>query len=138
MDDERFSELDALTERSTTVTRDGFSVNLAAEPDEWDRCLRALGRKAGYARMAERLSALYEAQYGEPYLFSEACLACLEAGADILLMPYDYFEAFDGIVEAVQSGRLPESRIDESVCRILRFKQSFFIPDRDSWNFCIY
>lgn len=58
------------------------------------------------------------------YSSSEACLACLEAGADILLMPYDYFEAFDGIVEAVQSGRLPESRIDESVCRILRFKQT--------------
>ena len=38
-------------------------------------------------------------------------------------MPYDYFEAFDGVVRAVEDGLLPESRIDESVYRILRFKQ---------------
>ena len=59
----------------------------------------------------------------EKYTSSEACIACLNAGVDILLMPYDYFEAFDGVVQAVESGRLSESRIDESVYRILRFKQ---------------
>lgn len=59
----------------------------------------------------------------EKYTSSEACLACLNAGVDILLMPYDYFEAFDGVVRAVEDGLLPESRIDESVYRILRFKQ---------------
>ena len=37
-------------------------------------------------------------------------------------MPYDYFEAFDGVVKAVESGMIPESRIDESVYRILKFK----------------
>lgn len=57
------------------------------------------------------------------YTSSEACIACIEAGADILLMPYDYFEAFDGVVRAVEEGRLTEERIDESVARILRFKQ---------------
>ncbi len=58
------------------------------------------------------------------YTSAETCIACIQAGADILLMPYEYFEAFDGVVQAVEDGTIPESRIDESVYRILRFKQS--------------
>lgn len=58
----------------------------------------------------------------EKYSSSEACIRCIQAGVDILLMPYDYFEAFDGVVKAVESGMIPESRIDESVYRILKFK----------------
>ena len=34
----------------------------------------------------------------------------------------DYYEAFDGVVQAVENGVIPESRIDESVYRILSFK----------------
>ena len=60
----------------------------------------------------------------DQYAPAEACIACLLAGADILLMPYDYFEAFDGVVRAVEDGRIPMERIDESVYRILRFKLS--------------
>ncbi len=59
----------------------------------------------------------------EKYSSSEACVKCIQAGVDILLMPYDYFEAFDGVVQAVEDGTIPESRIDESVYRILKFKQ---------------
>ena len=58
----------------------------------------------------------------DKYSSSEACIRCIQAGVDILLMPYDYFEAFDGVVRAVESGVIPESRIDESVYRILKFK----------------
>ena len=58
----------------------------------------------------------------EKYSSSEACIRCIQAGVDILLMPYDYFEAFDGVVKAVESGMISESRIDESVYRILKFK----------------
>ena len=58
----------------------------------------------------------------EKYSSSEACVRCLQAGVDVLLMPYDYFEAFDGVVRAVENGVIPESRIDESVYRILKFK----------------
>ena len=57
------------------------------------------------------------------YTSAEVCIACIEAGADILCMPYDYFEAFDGVVRAAEEGRLTEERIEESVCRILRFKR---------------
>ena len=38
-------------------------------------------------------------------------------------MPSDYYEAFDGVVRAVETGEIPESRIDESVYRILAFKR---------------
>ncbi len=58
----------------------------------------------------------------EKYSSSQACVQCILAGADILLMPYDYFEAFDGVVQAVENGVIPESRIDESVYRVLSFK----------------
>jgi len=60
----------------------------------------------------------------QKYTSAEACVACIQAGADLLLMPYDYFEAFDGVVAAVQSGVIPESRIDESLMRIFRFRQN--------------
>ena len=59
----------------------------------------------------------------EKYSSSQACVRCILAGADILLMPYDYYEAFDGVVQAVEEGVIPESRIDESVYRILSFKR---------------
>ena len=58
----------------------------------------------------------------EKYSSSQACIRCIQAGVDILLMPYDYYEAFDGVVQAVENGVIPESRIDESVYRILSFK----------------
>ena len=58
----------------------------------------------------------------EKYTSSQACVRCIQAGVDILLMPYDYYEAFDGVVRAVEKGEIPESRIDESVYRILSFK----------------
>jgi len=59
-------------------------------------------------------------------LFSrdEAAVRAVEAGADVLLMPPSPEAAIRGVVAAVLSGRIPESRIDESVSRILRAKAS--------------
>ena len=62
------------------------------------------------------------------YTSSEAAILALEAGCDILLMPYDYREAFDGIIEAVKSGRISEARIDESLSRIMKLKERFTMP----------
>ena len=56
----------------------------------------------------------------------EACVRCLNAGADILLLPLDYQEAFDGVVRAVETGEIPMERIDESVRRVLALKQKLF------------
>ncbi len=53
----------------------------------------------------------------------EAAVRAVEAGADVLLMPPDVEAAIRGVVEAVESGRLTEDRIDASVRRILRAKE---------------
>lgn len=58
------------------------------------------------------------------YTSAEAAVKCLEAGADILLMPQDLPEAFEAIMAAVEDGTIPEARIDESVRRILALKYS--------------
>ena len=60
----------------------------------------------------------------------EAAVRALEAGSDVILMPPDLAAARAGIVAAVQSGRLSEDRIDRSVRRILRAKQSLGLDRR--------
>lgn len=54
---------------------------------------------------------------------AEAAVMALNAGADILLMPASLPEAFDGVLQAVQSGTISEERLNESVRRILTLKQ---------------
>ena len=68
-------ELRALTERSARLMTEGFSLDVATEREAWDRCLKALERGAAYAAVAETLCGLYEQRYGEPFLFSDACVA---------------------------------------------------------------
>ncbi len=53
----------------------------------------------------------------ESYGPGEAAVLALEAGADVLLMPADVEAAIDGIVEATESGRLSEERLDASIAR---------------------
>ena len=52
------------------------------------------------------------------YGSGEAAVRALEAGADFLLCPLDYCAAFDAVVAAVESGRIAEERIEESLRRI--------------------
>jgi beta-N-acetylhexosaminidase len=58
---------------------------------------------------------------GEPGM---TAVAALRAGCDLLLMPADLPAAYDAVLSAVESGSIPESRLDESVRRILRLKAS--------------
>jgi beta-glucosidase-like glycosyl hydrolase len=58
------------------------------------------------------------AQFGP----GEAAVRAVKAGNDVVLHSPDDGKAFAGIVEAVKSGEIPLSRIDESVERILRAK----------------
>ena len=60
----------------------------------------------------------------QDYTSSQAALLALEAGCDLILMPQSLPEAFDGVVEAVESGSFPEYELDETVLRILRFKKA--------------
>ncbi len=52
----------------------------------------------------------------------EIAVMALEAGADVLLLPSDLDEAIDGVMDAVESGRIKEKRINQSVLRILGAK----------------
>jgi beta-N-acetylhexosaminidase len=52
----------------------------------------------------------------------EAAVLAVEAGADVILMPPSPQRAVEGIVAAVESGRISEARLDESVRRLLRTK----------------
>lgn len=54
----------------------------------------------------------------------EACVRAIQAGCDVLLMCKDPLAARRAILQAVKSGTLPESRIDESVHRILKMKEA--------------
>jgi len=52
----------------------------------------------------------------------EAAVRAFEAGADLLLCPLDYCAAFDAVAAAVESGRIPEERLDASLERIRRIR----------------
>lgn len=56
------------------------------------------------------------------YSSDEAAVRALEAGADILLLPEDFELAFQGVLKAVNEGRLSGERIDQSMQRIIRQK----------------
>ncbi|MBP5581440.1 MAG: glycoside hydrolase family 3 [Ruminococcus sp.] len=57
------------------------------------------------------------------YTSGEAAKLSINAGMDIILMPVDYRAAIDYVCKAVENGEITESRIDESVLRILEKKE---------------
>lgn len=57
------------------------------------------------------------------YSGSESCLLAIAAGVDMLLCVSDYPSVVDDIVKAVENGDIPESRIDDSLRRILLLKK---------------
>ncbi len=69
---------------------------------------------------ALRMNAVHE-QFGS----GEACVLALEAGADMLLLPYNFTNAYEAVMQALEDGRLTEKRIDESVLRILTLKEKY-------------
>ncbi len=56
------------------------------------------------------------------YSADEAAVQAILAGADMVLMPDDFYVAYQGVTEAVYSGRISEERLDESVLRIIQTK----------------
>lgn len=59
----------------------------------------------------------------ENYSSEEAAVLAVQAGADMILMPKNYEEAYTGLLEAVNNGTISEERINESVIRIVKVKQ---------------
>jgi len=66
----------------------------------------------------------------------ESSIRSIEGGADIILLPLDAVGAIDAIYEAVESGRISESRINYSYKKIINKKNEIgLINGRDNnWN----
>ena len=60
------------------------------------------------------------------YDSAEAAITAIEAGADIILMPEDFKEAYEGVLEAVRSGEISEERINASLVRIVKAKLGMY------------
>ena len=58
----------------------------------------------------------------EYYTSDDAAVRALKAGADMILMPDDFEQAYQGVLNAVQEGVIAEERINESLKRIYRVK----------------
>lgn len=58
----------------------------------------------------------------QQYTSSEAAVKAFQAGADMLLMPDNFEEAYGGMLEAVKSGAISEERLEQSLRRILNVK----------------
>ena len=52
----------------------------------------------------------------------QTMVAAINAGADIILMPDDFEEAYFGLLAEVLEGNISEERIDESLLRIYKVK----------------
>ncbi|WP_298771301.1 glycoside hydrolase family 3 protein [uncultured Fibrobacter sp.] len=53
---------------------------------------------------------------------AEAAIKSIQAGVDVVLCSREFTQVFDAVVKAVEKGEIKESRIDESVKRILALK----------------
>lgn len=65
------------------------------------------------------------------YSAGDAAVKAIEAGNDIVVMPEDLGKAYDAVQRAIKNGTLKESRIDESVERIIytKLKRGEIPPD---------
>lgn len=58
----------------------------------------------------------------EYYSASEAAVAALKAGCDMILLPENLEVAYKGILDGVQNGTVAEARINDSLKRVFRVK----------------
>ena len=66
------------------------------------------------------ITTLYDPKKGSPTAL--AAVDAIKAGCDVIMIPTDLDGAFHAILDAVRSGEIPESRIDESARKILEMK----------------
>jgi beta-N-acetylhexosaminidase len=68
------------------------------------------------------ITGLYDPRGGSPT--AQAAVDAVKAGCDVIMTPTDFDGAFHAIIRSVQSGEIPESRIDDAVREILAAKAS--------------
>lgn len=57
------------------------------------------------------------------YSSADATIMAVQAGADMILEPADFYASYQALIDAVRSGTISEERINESLRRILRVKR---------------
>ncbi len=62
----------------------------------------------------------------ESYESAEAAVTAIAAGADIILMPENFKEAYNGVLDAVYNGEITEERINASLVRIVKAKLGMY------------
>lgn len=65
----------------------------------------------------------------EYYSASEAAVAALKAGCDMILMPESLEEAYEGILEGIATGSVAEARINDSLKRVMRVKYAYKLAE---------
>lgn len=56
------------------------------------------------------------------YSASEAAVAALKAGCDMILMPENLKQAYQGVLEGIANGSVAEARVNDSLKRVFRVK----------------
>ena len=65
----------------------------------------------------------------EYYSAQEAAVAALKAGCDMILIPENLQEAYQGILDGVRNGTVAEARINDSLKRVFRVKYADKLKD---------
>lgn len=76
--------------------------------------------------------ALNMSAISEYYSSEQAAVMALRAGCDMVLMPENFEEAYQGVLKAVQEGTISEERINDSLRRIYRIKYADKIEETEA------
>lgn len=101
------------------VTDDGLPASLSHEMLT-DRLRGEMGYQGVIITDAMAMGAI-----AKEYTPADAAVKAILAGADLVLMPQDYKEAFVGVRDAVQNGTISEERLEQSVLRVLQLKEKY-------------
>jgi beta-N-acetylhexosaminidase len=74
------------------------------------------------------MNALMRIYASSPNPSGAAAVAAVKAGNDMVLIPLDIDGAYNGLLQAVRSGEIPQAQIDQSVLKVLRAKASLGLP----------
>lgn len=98
------------------ITKDGMPASLSYAIVT-DKLRKELGYEGVIITDALDMGAIVK-KYGA----GRAAVLAFQAGNDILLLPRDYPAAFNAVLRAVREGKISETRLNESVLRILELK----------------
>ncbi len=101
------------------ITSDGLPASLS-----YELVTGKLRNELGYDGLIIT-DALAMGAIRQVYTSREACVLAFDSGVDVLLIPYNYRLAYEGVLEAVRTGEISRERLDESVLRILELKERY-------------